>query len=426
MSQNNYKNNSEVTPEKLEAAYKKYMSCKDYAPTGCLLLDLAVGGGEGLGFPYGWMVNVVGDKSAGKTFLAWEIMAANFYKYKKHFKWNYDAAEAGNSFQTEKLYGVDLIEHERHFNRTSDLVEEMDGNTSLFLDQIRTLKQRGIYCVDSLDGLSDKAKESINDELKKEAAGGKAKEGGSYNVGTASHLSKQYFRTKAGKIAQKKALLLIISQVRENLNAGQFGKKVYRAGGKAMDFYAHTCLWLYGVTKIEREGKVVGAVVRAKTEKSKTPRPYRECNFTVYFDYGVDNIGSCIDYLYDLRGKDGKLTKKANSIPWGGDGEPRTFKGTTKWLKEEEPELYTSLKELKKEDTGKANLSESWLQEQEETNKEYKEKLLAKFGETVTRDELIEIIEESDKQYKLLEKRVIFKWEAEEIAARSNRKRKYS
>lgn len=39
--------------------------------TGCVLLDSALGGG----WPYGRMVNVVGDKSTGKTLLAIEACA---------------------------------------------------------------------------------------------------------------------------------------------------------------------------------------------------------------------------------------------------------------------------------------------------------------------------------------------------------------
>lgn len=45
----------------------------------------------------------------------------------------------------------------------------------------------------------------------------------------------------------------------------------------------------------------VGVVVKAKTTKSKTPRPFRECFFSFLYDYGLDNIGTSIDYLFDLR-----------------------------------------------------------------------------------------------------------------------------
>ena len=55
-----------------------------------------------------------------------------------------------------------------------------------------------------------------------------------------------------------------------------------------------------------------------KTEKSKTKRPFRECTFLVYFDYGIDDIGTSLDFLFDLRGKDGKLVKAAEKIEWDG------------------------------------------------------------------------------------------------------------
>lgn len=407
-----------------KVSYEEYKSAKNYASTGCLLLDLTVGGGKGLGFPFGWMVNIVGDKSAGKTFLAWEIIAACYHKFKKNLKWNYDESESGNTFDTEKLYGVDFIEHENHFNKVSNLVEEMDGNTSLFLKQMNSVKQKGIYVVDSLDGLSDEDKEKQSVKFEAIASGKKGKESGSYNTGTASHLSKQYFRTKTAKLKEKNVLLVIISQVREKLNAGLFEKKTYRAGGKAMDFYAHTCLWLFTLSKIVKNGKVIGVVVKAKADKSKTPRPYRECTFSMYFDYGIDNIGSCIDYLFDLRTPEGKLTAAANSIPWDKAGIEKNWTNIQEWIKE--IGIYDSLRELKKEETGKKALSKEWVLNYIDADSELKEKAEDYFGSCIDRNDLIAMIEDDPKLYEELERRVIDKWETEEEAVQSNRKRKYS
>lgn len=418
-----------------KVSYEEYKAAKDYAPTGCLLLDLTVGGGLGLGFPYGKMVNVVGDKSSGKTFLAWETAAANYYKYKKSLKWNYDEAEEGDTFNTKKLYGVDLKNHPNNLNNTSDTVEQFDGNTSLFLKEMRSVNQRGIYFCDSLDGLSDADKQKQEKELEQAALSGKKKEGsGSYNTGTASHLSKQYFRTKAGKLSKKKVLLFIVSQVRENLTAGLFGKKLYRAGGKAMDFYAHTCLWLYTLYKIKKGGrkvgdsivgaKTIGVVVKAVAEKSKTPRPFRECWFTIYFDYGIDNIGSCLDYLYDLRGKDGSLNKNAKNIPWDQTGATKNWDNLKIWIKE--IGQYDAIREIKKEETGKKNLTKDWLEAHIENTPELKKLADEYFGVGIDKDSLIALIEDDKKLYEELERRTIDKWEAEEEAVQSNRKRKYS
>ena len=51
-------------PKKKEVVYS----------TGCDLLDLTVGGGERMGFPGGWIINLVGDSGAGKTLAAIETI----------------------------------------------------------------------------------------------------------------------------------------------------------------------------------------------------------------------------------------------------------------------------------------------------------------------------------------------------------------
>jgi recombination protein RecA len=285
--------------------------------TGCLLLDLVVGGGPGrLGFPSGKVVNVVGDKSTGKTFLAVEIVACNFYRYgESKFRWNLDDAENGYTFDTKELYGVE-VSSEKDTMR-SKLVEEFDVNVSRFLKRLKA-GERGIYVLDSLDGISNaELLERSEARLKAAESGKEDKEKGTYGVKTPKFLSQEFFKTQTGKFAEKDAMLLILSQTRDNIDPFSF-KKYTRSGGRALDFYAHTVIYLAVVTKIKVKDRVVGIVVKAKTEKSKTKRPFRECTFLVYFDYGIDDIGTSLDFLFDLRGKDGKLVKAAEKIEWDG------------------------------------------------------------------------------------------------------------
>ena len=107
--------------------------------------------------------------------------------------------------------------------------------------------------------------------------------------------------------------------MRENVGGGLYGPKYKRAGGKALDFYANTVLWLTTLDRIEKKDRAIGVVINAETKKSKTPRPFRECMFSILFDYGIDNVGSNIDFLFSLRGKKGELSKKnEKGIPWEG------------------------------------------------------------------------------------------------------------
>jgi RecA/RadA recombinase len=418
----------------LKNTIKKKLSSKEtkpkteYLSTGCTLLDLVVGGGLGMGFPVGKIINFIGDKSAGKTFLSMEMIAANKYKYGKRFKWNFDDGESGNTFDTQALYGFDVVRKEEDYN--SSKIEDLDVNVLQFLrKKMKKEDELGLYVIDSLDGLGDSEKEERSEERYKQAtAGKKIKESGTFGTATPKFLSQEFFKTKTEQFQSKNAVLVIVSQVRENMNAGLFGKKLKRNGGKAMDFYAHTCLWLSTWIKIKRkdmnkEDRQVGVIVEAYTDKSKTPRPYRKCRFIVYFDYGIDDIGSNLDYIYNCWGEDGKLKKSSENIPWGGD--KKLNLSNFKELLEENSAL-----DLAREDsaicTGKRTLKLDWLQtwikDQEDLFVKYKKT----FGEPVAYEELITKISEDPKMEKQLKKMVVEKWEAAEASIQTNRKRKYS
>jgi len=411
--------------------YKELKAVPNYASTGSLLLDLAVGGGMGLGYPYGRVVNVVGDKSAGKSFLAMELIAAELHKRKGKLRVNYDDAETGCTFDTKTLYDIDLEEYQEY---NSDVIERFDGNTQLFMDSVKP-SQHGIYCLDSLDGLSDKDTEEQADKIKKSTEsynsgkGEGKKESGSYKLGTPAHLSKQYFKALTNKLAKRKVLLMIVSQIRMKLNAGMFEKPTQRAGGKALDFYAHTCLWLYTAYKIKKDGLTIGVIVKAVTEKSKTPRPFRQVIFPLYFTYGIDDIGSCVDFLFDLRGGDFKLTKAKNEIPWAGDnGDKPIMSGTTLKAFLEEKCWYKECLKTRKEEEGKGTFSFAWGKEWLDKSPEKKKVAEDYFAKVYTRAELIEEIEKDPDMKEELYERVVQKWEEREeaaIAEVSCRQRKY-
>lgn len=392
--------------------------------TGVDLLDLVVGGGEGMGFPSGYIVNFVGDKSAGKTALAIETLVANKVAFGKVFHPNHDDAESGCTFDTQRMYGIDL--YGDTVPRKSKTVEEMDANIGLWLEELGK-KGKGIYVVDSLDGLSDEDKEERAEARMDLMEKGKTvKDPGTYGAGAPKFLSQEFFKTKAAALQDKDALLIIVSQVRENLNAGMFGKKLKRSGGKALDFYSHTCLWLSTVRKIVKkvgeESRVVGVVVEARTDKSKTPRPYRSCRFTFYFDYGMDNIGTSLDYLFELRGEDGDLTKEANAVAW--KGKSAGLADLLEWLRKEN--MYEIAKAEKKEASGRAQLTVDWIGEWIRSDAERKAKYEAEFGISMTRDALIQLIEAEPAMKQELRERVIAKWEATEAAVASNRRPKYA
>lgn len=310
-----------MTDEQLKAIRRNQLAKKEKEveedvryTSGVDLLDLSVGGEKGvMGFKGGKWVNLVGDTQAGKSLLAIETMVANKYRYKDKIKLFYDDTEDGCTFDVEARHGF-AVRPEDASN--SETVEQMSHQFTRFLEGVKE-GEKSIYVVDSLDGLADEATIEMDEDRMKAFDKDKEYDQKTYGMGLPKFLSAQYFKLKHGLLDDAKGLCIITSQVRANVNAGLYGPKFVRAGGKALDLYANYILWLKTLQKIEVDGRQVGAVVEAKVTKAKVSRPYRTIMYTVIYDYGIDNIASNIDYLFDLRSaKTGELLKKASSIVW--------------------------------------------------------------------------------------------------------------
>lgn len=387
-----------------------------YFKTGCKLIDLVVGGNKGVyGFPAGKFINIVGDKSAGKTFLANEIIASNYYSFPKDkFRWVYDDCESGYSFDTNAMYGFDIMGDNPIHSTT---VEEAFCNISDFADSLKK-GQFGIYVLDSLDALTSAEQDTHAEERLKAFHSEKEYDKGSYNMGKQKYLSQEFCPQLCSKIQNKNILVIIISQIRENIDMFSF-EKFSRSGGKAIDFYAHTVLWLATMKKIVKKERAVGVVVKAKVTKSKTPRPFRDCIFSFLYDYGLDDTGTSVDYLFDLRTEKGELNTKAKALQWDGDGGLDLAK-LKKFL--DEAELSDAFEKSKYFD-GKPTAEDIF--DFVQSKKAYREKYAEKFGVSMTREELIAYVEDNDLGEEL-SARVEKKWEDFEDSLKTTRRKKYS
>lgn len=288
-----------------------------FLSSGCDRLDLSLGNG----YPLGKIVNIVGDKSSGKTLLASELIYKARSVFGDKLKWFYDDVEAGYSFNSKLMYGFTIFDGER--DPPSITIEDFAFNLKRKLDSLKE-DEFFIYVLDSFDSLSSEA------EILRDVAKRKALESGSHTKGDGYKLEKQrflgeFFRLRAKEIREKNFLLLIISQVREKIGI-TFGKRQYRTGGKALDHYAAQILWLMEEKKLISCGNVKGVSIRVKVEKNKVDLPFRECSFEILFNYGVDNISSNLNFLYDLDGTDKKNVK----LKW--EGKVYTKKGLVSYI----------------------------------------------------------------------------------------------
>lgn len=251
--------------------------------SGCRLLDCVLGGH---GWVLGRVVNVVGDKSTGKTLLAIEA-CANFAETFRGAAIRYREVEAAFDKSYAAVLGlpVDRVEFPKESCFT---VEDVFADMENFITEVG--KDKGLYVLDSLDAVSDKA------EL--EAEFGKA----TYGTGKARDMSK-LFRMLAQRLEHSKITVFIVSQTRDRIGK-TFGRKTTRSGGRALDFYASQVLWLSQLRRLTRKRRgvkrAVGICVRAFCDKNKVGLPFRECSFPLLFSYGVDDVAAALDWLDDL------------------------------------------------------------------------------------------------------------------------------
>jgi RecA/RadA recombinase len=296
----------------------------DLVPTGSTMLNLSMSDMRFGGFCLGTLANLIGDSSAGKSFLGYTCLAecANQERFDE-YKLIHDDIEDAISFNRRKLFGTRATEriqapfyYKNGRPGRSSSVEALYGNIMNLFKK----KDPFILFVDSFDGLMSKEDEKRADEFAKmiakeakqdddvmamdeaiEKEVGKeqaTKMKGSYGTGKA-RLASEMLRVITGKVFNTRSLVVIISQTRDNLNAGMFGSTKTRSGGKALKFYCYHEIWLSILKTHTKKNRAIGVETFGKVEKNRLTGKKRNFKFPIFYDYGVDDIGSMIDFLVE-------------------------------------------------------------------------------------------------------------------------------
>lgn len=262
-----------------------------FISSGCTTLDLALGGG----WAEGRVANIIGDKATGKTLQAIEA-AANFAMKYERAKVRYRESEAAFDIPYARALGMPIERIDFGDNKRMETVEDFFLDLEKIVEGARTPE---LVILDSLDALSDRA------ELARDFD-----DGATYGAGKAKKLS-EMFRRLVGKMERKLITLMIISQVRDNINARAFGRQWTRSGGKALDFYASQILVLANAGKLTQtvlgQKRAIGVKVIGRVDKNKVGLPFREASYQIRFGYGVDDAQSMVDFLHST-----KRLKEAN------------------------------------------------------------------------------------------------------------------
>ncbi len=296
--------------DEIKAASKKEIAEEpaEFITTGSTVLNLA-GSGKGNtgGFARGHIGNIVGDGSSGKTMLALETCANAFYKIKKikselfpavkDIQIVYNNVERVMDFPLTKMYKRQFVDNVEWMG--TSLIEDFAKDYAKRLDALKS-GQFLLYVIDSWDALTTKAGEKKFAEALAQTKDDSKKKG-SYGTDKAKYASSTFFNNILERMEGKDATLLIISQIREDINA-MFGDGLYRAGGKALDFYTHQVVWLAQIEKLSKTYKghkmITGVISRGRFKRNKVAKPYREGDITILFDYGIDDLTSMINWLW--------------------------------------------------------------------------------------------------------------------------------
>lgn len=275
---------------------KEVVKTTDLLSTGSALLNLACTGRVRGGFVKGHYFFFVGDSDSGKTFITLTALAeASINPSFDQYDFVYDGPEDGAMMDIRKYFGKGVARRMRR--ERSRTIEDFYFN----LDDALRKGKPFIWILDSMDALSSDDEESKFKQQKLAYRKGREMPG-SYGDGKARKNSSM-IRQVRYRLRDTGSILIVINQSRANIG-GMF-EKTTNSGGHALKFYAALQLWSSqkGLIKKKVRDKTmeVGQMVTVKIRKNRITGKKRTVSIPIYHSYGIDDLGSCVDYLLEMK-----------------------------------------------------------------------------------------------------------------------------
>ena len=251
-------------------------------PSGCLSLDIALGGG----YPKGRIIEIYGPESSGKTTLTLHAIAE--IQKQGGTAAFIDAEHALDPSYARKL-GVD----------TENLLVAQPDNGEQALEITETLVRSNavdLIVVDSVAALVPQAE--IDGDM------------GDAHMGLQARLMSQALRKLTGIINKSKATVIFINQIRMKIGV-MFGNPETTTGGNALKFYASVRADIRRTAQIKSGDDVIGNRTKVKIVKNKIAAPFRVAEFDIMYNEGISKTGDIIDLAveHEILGKSGAFYK---------------------------------------------------------------------------------------------------------------------
>ena len=251
-------------------------------PSGCLSLDIALGGG----YPKGRIIEIYGPESSGKTTLTLHAIAE--IQKQGGTAAFIDAEHALDPAYAKKL-GVD----------TENLLVAQPDNGEQALEITETLVRSNavdLIVVDSVAALVPQAE--IDGDM------------GDAHMGLQARLMSQALRKLTGIINKSKATVIFINQIRMKIGV-MFGNPETTTGGNALKFYASVRADIRRTAQIKSGDEVIGNRTKVKIVKNKIAAPFRIAEFDIMYNEGISKTGDILDLAveHEILGKSGAFYK---------------------------------------------------------------------------------------------------------------------
>ena len=270
--------------------------------TGSLGLDLALGI---MGLPKGRVVEIFGPESSGKTTLTLQVIAEC-------------QKQGGTAAFIDAEHALDPVYAEKIGVKIDDLLLSQPDTGEQALEVADIMVKSGgidVLVIDSVAALVPRAE--IEGEM------------GDHHVGLQARLMSQALRKITGNIKKSNTLVIFINQIRMKIGV-MFGSPETTSGGNALKFYSSVRLDIRRIGTVKDGDEVAGNETRVKVVKNKVSPPFRQAEFQILYNKGINRAGEILDI-----GVERKIVEKAGAwYAYHGEKIGQGKINASQWLKE--------------------------------------------------------------------------------------------
>lgn len=285
-----------------------------WLPSRCLALNKVMGGG----IPFGKILELFGEESSGKSLLAYDF--AYCAQYLDGVVLWVDAEQSFTNAWAE-ANGLDLSRVVVYRETSIEKISDWIAMQALYWRSQLTHNEPILLVLDSISALD--TDQNIDSQM----------DGASADMGNRAKAIYKYFRIRNEMLYSLGITQVYINQLRKNLKAGMFEDPDTTPGGKALAFYAHIRIGMYGgkqiTKKINGKERKIGRVTSIRTKKNKVAPPGPTLkgtpiyNNSKYVEVGIDRLHFLDEILIEEevveKSKAGVFTFKGNTLCRGAE-----------------------------------------------------------------------------------------------------------